>query len=303
MKVELSLEALAGLTSTGQEELKSMIFDEKEDGELALKEDANPDHIVSDLLKGKFKKINDERFKAAHRKVSEQFEQSLKEFGYDGSSQGTEALREFIESVKSQPGNPGKPQEITPEWLEKNPTAKEWYQSRFDQDTEKLRQRAAELEQQIQDQQIQYQIKELRSAAMSKAIEVLDASKWDDGGDLRTKRVQTIQRLLPYDRLTIKDGELVVLDDEGNPLRDDLSNPITFDKYVKDLNPFGTVDYNKKSSPSLPGKPGSASKLTVSSAEQMNQLLAEADKLPAAERFQRRKEITEAYHEHRKSNR
>lgn len=299
MEISISLEALAGLTSTSQEDLKGMLFEEK-DGETVLKEGVNPTAVASDLLKSKFKKISDDQFKAGERKKGQAWESGLKELGYSGDAKGLDALTEFLESYKPAPSK-GDPAKITTELLDKDPVAKEWFQSRFNTETETLRNKLEEVQKLSEAREQEYRMKDHRKALFEASVQYLDGElKWDDGGDLREKRVSNLKGSIPYERFKKDEsGNFILHDAEGTPERDDNLNPKTLQYFLQDWNPFGTKQYADKSSPSpTPAPGGGKSKIVVKDLDHRRQLLAEADKIAdPAKRAERRTLIHESFHE------
>jgi hypothetical protein len=275
------VEALASLTKQNAGELIEQWFDESAEGEeLKPKEGINVANELKELIRGKIREVADDQHGRGKRETAEDWEKMLRNAGLkDTSLRGEEALSAFVTQIKSEKGDKGGSDAITPELLDTDETAKQWLESKV----KALKEAKEAAEAKVQEVTTSYHRKQLVNTAKSKAVEILDNIKWIDGGeDMRSKRVETIHKLLDFDRLKLDDsGNLVVLDDNGQPLKDDNFNPVSFDGFVKQINPFGTHKHDptkKTASPKTKTGDGGEGGLTFSSHEQIAAANAKASK-------------------------
>lgn len=253
MDVTISLEALARLIGKKAVELKSELFD-GEGEEAKLKEGAQS--LIDAAFAKKFAAIKDENHGRGLRKAMEVVEDWVKSKGFipEDGIQGAELLEAWATTLqKSDGGEKGK--KLTPEQMESDPVAQEWLTTKVKALKEAHDKKTGLLTEQL----IQAQNKSLRDRVQREALAVLDASNWVSGDDedMKKRRVDTIFRLLEYDHLKEdKSGNVVVVDESGNPRKDATFNAISFADYVKGINPFGVHQYDPdKKSPSPPPTP------------------------------------------------
>lgn len=270
------MEEYSRLTGEKVDDLKEKFFDIVEGEEPKLKDGVTPGKDLAKGVAAKMKTDRENQYGRGKSEVWTKVEQALEGSGYAGESMGLDALTEHLANTKPDPDKKGKPAEITPEALEKSPVARQW----LDKKIKPLKDQEAELKQQIKDVETTAKRDRITAKGKDKMIAHLDSKKWDDGGDeLRAKRIRALSNLIDWSRISEDDkGNLIVLDNNGQPALDDLSNPVSFESLVEDANAFGYKKYDKKDgSPPPKGKGDQGdSDLVITSVEQAQKLEKEA---------------------------
>lgn len=221
------MEGLASLLNIKPEEVSEMF-----DTEGKLKEDVKPLEKFSNGVKNRL----DDVYKAAQRKTSQNFESWVKSQGFKSDSQGVDLLAEFYESVKSTTSDP----ESGGEW-----------ESKYNDLLPKV-------------ENLQSAIKE-KEAAIEKAI--LDGQRREVSARLRTdvksalgknwagsdQHLAILMQSFNVDSIRYDKGVPVMLDETGEPIKDELHRPISFADRTKELGTliggFHAVDPNKGAPP------------------------------------------------------
>jgi len=235
MQITFNLEDLARLTTKSAEELKKSLLIESDEGEPTLKEEAPS--IVAKAIQEKMKTISSDQYSRGKRETMEDVEDWAKNKGAKGDGQGFELLDGLVENLKGAPPK-AEDESLTFDALEKNEIAKQW----FEQRTEKLRTDLDSTKNEYLTYKEQVKKQQVQQAARQRAMDILNARKWNAGDD---EQQQAVRRKLMYKNLddanldVTEDGDIVLLDDKGTPVKDDHYNTIKFEDFVVQNNPFG----------------------------------------------------------------
>lgn len=186
---------------------------------------------VKNGVKAKVKEVakdkSEEHYSRGKKETAKEWESKIKElFGLESSTIGFDLLTEAKAAI-SDGGNA--PDNITAEELRKLPIFNETLKEEvkklnesFDEERNSFTQKIASLEQ-----------GELKRFAQSTALAILEAANFNFGEqETRTTRINTINQLIDYNRLKVEGKEIIMLDEEGNPAKDDLHKPILYKDHV-----------------------------------------------------------------------
>ena len=236
------LEGLAALVNVKAEDVAELYVTEGE--ETKLKEDVNPLEVVKSWVKTRL----DDTWKASQRKTATQFENAIKSNGFDSDLQGVELLNAFLEDVKAKPGEGGEGNNPS-EWEKK-------YQSLEASHTKALEQLKSK------DAEIQKAIKEghRREVAAKFENDVRETlgDKWAGSKD----HLKILMNNFDLSRVKYDGDTPVLLDESGEPLKDELHRPIVFADQVKHygtlIGGFHKIDPNKGGPPRSEGGGGNS---------------------------------------------
>lgn len=239
------LDVLASVTGISQTELKGKLL-KPESEELIEGFDAE----VKSLIGEKIKSVGEQQYKRGIREAATGLEKTLKEkFEISDNLQGNELIERIYEV--SQEKKQVEPSDLEPEKIKAHPV--------FQEEIKRLKENAKKDVDKVRSEYDSFknevQTKELKSFLYSKAVKVLKDSRANLGNapEDEEKRIGAFKRMLNLNEFKI-DGEgdekkIVVVDNEGNIKTDSNYNPIDFESYIKDLNPFGFHEHD-------PGKNG-----------------------------------------------
>lgn len=281
--ITLTDELAVKLSGKKADELRALLNDEEGN----LKDNAAS--VFTDIVVQKFKDIEDnikvDRYnkgrKEAYEIAEKAFAPVFKKFGIEADrleDAATELSDKLKKVERGEPGKPGKPQDLTPEEIKKLPA----YQSLLDDELAKVKSTATEWEQKYNSYVADMQRKEVLSIARDRALSLLE-KKGAVWGQDKVKQLDYFFRAIGTDRLRLKEsGELELVDDDGNPQRDDSRNKVEFDSWLVDN--WKAAGYNFHDAPPGSGSAGAGShggsgggsKISINSPEQYNQLINEA---------------------------
>jgi len=272
------LSALAGLPA---DELKDRLT--SEDGE--IKQDAGK--TFAQIVTGKFKAVEKERaenqYKRGLREKGESIEKVLKpifeKFEIKDFSKAEEAIQELTERLNKQStGGDGTtdPQQLTEDELKKLPIFQQALDkaiSKKDEAIESLRSEYDKYKTTTERQRIAAQVRD-------KAATVLKQKKAAFGED-EAGQLDFFFKAVGYDNFRVGDDGIELVDSDGNPLRDQNSNRITFDNYI--VNQWKKAGYTFHDAPPGSGSAGAQrggkggdSSIVINSPEHYNQLIDQA---------------------------
>lgn len=285
--ITLNEELAVRLSGKKADELKTLISNEEGEPK------DNAAELFADLVKDKFLTVERDRAENAYKRgikeKAEAIEAALKPLfkahgiHADKVEEGLTELSDKLKNVK--PGKSGttdEPQELTKDDIKKLPA----YQELLDEDLSKVRAQVDEWKAKYSDFTSQVEREKVIATAREKALSILDGKNavW---GDDKARQLDFFFRAVGTDNLSINDkGELELLDSDGQPLRDDSRNRITFENFI--LDSWQTAGYRFHDAPPESGsagarKPGTAggsggssSNVKITSPEHYQQLLKEA---------------------------
>ncbi len=273
------LEDLSRLTGRETAELETELFESVEGEELSLKEGANIFGMIATGRKALIERNKQERKDQYNRGLKEgatKFEKAIRGLGeFDADLQGVDLLNALVEAQKSAKGD----NEITEQFLAKNPVANQWLNTKLAKSSEAV---------EALKQEYETKFNTITRERQAEKIDVvvfdwLDQNNWNAGeGKIKESRRSAIRQLLNYDRINMDDkGQLVILDENGAPARDEMEHPIKWTDYIKQIgDAVGGFNKVKPSgTPPSPGSTGGDKKLSVTSEDQLNAILDKATEL------------------------
>ena len=297
--INISMELAGKLAGQSPEQLQAALF-EGEGEEQKLKD--NAEETFHNLILDKFKGAERDKLKGevgrAIRERMESLEQAAKplferfEINADRIEDGLQTLSE---KIPGKPSKDGKPQELTTDQIKKLPA----YQQLLDEEIAAQKAKTEEWERKYSDYVTETQRSQVVTAAREKALSVLDGKNAVWGQD-KAQQLNYFFKAIGTDHLSVDDeGNLVLTDSDGNPLRDDARNRVSFQDYI--LNEWKNAGYTFHEAPPGSGSAGASrsggegggsSKITITSKQHYEDLLNSAGR-----DFGKRAEITEAYAE------
>lgn len=232
MEVKLPLEAVASLVSKSPDELKAELFEGE--GE-SIKQKATAHDYIREALGGKIKSVGEDQYKRRERELKTQYERLLAEKGIDAKGrQFDEILEELATKATAKPADQTAPLEE----LLKRRDVSDYLKTATEQQVAALKKQLEATTQELTQTRTEYTRTQKLTAARAALERELDALGWDDGGELRTARLELLAKQLPVDQIKVENGQVVLLDEKGEPMRDNLHNPVPFSAWVEKVNVF-----------------------------------------------------------------
>lgn len=230
--ITISTSLMARFLGLKQDELLGRIKNEDSD-ELNENYESELQAIFGDRLSA----IKEEHRNRGIREKAVSIEKPLKELFTEygiNSDRAEDGIKELTEKLKSNGGQGStEPDKLTLDQIKSLPLAQQWVQS----EVQALKDAKAEKEQAFTTLQSEFHNYKVGGAAKSKALEILTNANaigaTPDGVNLFLKALGTSNINVS------NEGEIQVLDSNGEPLKDNLHNPVTFEQYVKDNWKFG----------------------------------------------------------------
>lgn len=220
----------------------------------SLKTEANGDEYkdtagqiaaAKELLVGKIQTVSAEQKARGTREALSGLERELKqEFGFAGDAKGKELVTAIVAKAKAdaatEAGGASSLADATPEELAALPQVQQMITTKLQEGGQKYTELQEEFNQFKQNQERTA----LKTVAEKRAIAALEKHKAILGeGDDKTKRLNFFLKSLPYDsfKLHEENGEqkVIVLDENGHTMQDNFGNPIPFEQFIKEQNPYG----------------------------------------------------------------
>lgn len=273
-RIELSVSQLAKLTGLETDKLLGRI--QTEEGE--LKE--GYENEIQTLFIERFKEVKKEHYNRGIRTKGEATEKAFKplfeQFQIDPSDFGTveEAFQELqsklTQSSKGEPGKTGT--ELKLEDITKRDDVRTW----FDTQVSALKTQLTEKDKSLSDLRTQFHSYQVGSTAKQRALQILKESK---AVAATPEAVDVFFKANGVSNLKIEGDSITVLDADGQPLKDELHNPVSFADYVKSnwFAGFSEAPAGSSGSNFKPGQGGGQpGKVFVRDAAHKEQLLKEA---------------------------
>jgi len=232
MEVKLPLEAVASLVSKTPDELRAELFEGEGD---AVTQKANAHEYIREALGGKIKRVGEDQYKRRERELKESYEGLLAKKGIDANGRSfDEILEDIATKATAKPADKTAPLEE----LLKRSDVSEYLKTATEKQVAALKAELDKTTQELTSTRNEYTRTQRLTAARAALERELDAMGWDDGGELRAARLDLLAKQLPIDRLNVDNGQVVLLDDKGEPMRDNLHNPVPFSAWVEKVNVF-----------------------------------------------------------------
>lgn len=310
VKFSTNLEALARLTGQSEQELTELLYESVEGEEPKLKEDADPFNLVLDAVKAKLAKAKDDRTDQYKRGLKEgalKVEKAIRAHGeFDDDLQGDTLVSALVDSLKAT-----KAGDKPTDW-KNDPKVKDWVNTEVQKRTDGFKSEWQKKNDELEAARLEIQQERHKEKVSKFAFDYLRGKNWNlsPNSDEAEVQRQSIEVQIPFDKTQFDDkGRAYIVDDEGNPKRDDFGNVeylgAKLDKLGSVIGGFNVVD-PKKSSPGAKSGgsagDGGQSGLVISSDEQYQRLKSEAIKINSvADRMKRVAEIEKANAERRKA--
>lgn len=191
--------------------------------------------------------------------------------------QGVEALKAFVDSLTTaDPKNPTA--DIPADEIRKLKN----FQLAVEDTIKPIKLKLTETEQQLDQERTLNTVKFNREKVIAAAFQTLDGAKWKAGDtdDEKAARRATILERLEYrtngfKNVKVEGDQITLLDEHGNPMKNDLQDTVDFNKWVTGLNPFGVhvFDKSKGSAGASSGKPSEGSDYVVQPGVTLEQAL------------------------------
>lgn len=295
MELKLSGELASRLSGKSIEELKAELYNEEG---TELKE--NYQDVFMSFVTDKFKKVGTDNYNRGIKKKGQDIEKALagllEKHSVSEFSTTEEAIEALTEKLEEAPPK-GDTSKLDIEKLKKLPA----YQQALD---EALKLKNEEIESwkgKYEEQVNQSKVKQFHEKVIEGWINELTAEgvnarfSGDSPNQMREDVLFQINGMGGFDMLgQDENGNIIPIDQDGNQLRDDASNPITFGQFAKSnwRLGFNKVDPNRKFPSFKKGGEGGSGGLKITSEEEFNKLMDQA-----GGDMKKRREIREAWGE------
>lgn len=239
------LELIGKLINVPSQELIANLTKNGEGNELI--EEAEVKTFLENAFSNKINTVGTDNLKRGKREALTALEKSIRsKFNVSSQAQGIDlvdlVVNSQLEAAKAgnNPTNPPKTDNLTLESIKKLPI----YQSLVDSIKNPFEERYFNLEKEYNTFKTEQLTNQKRAIAYKMATQILDKHKAILGeGETRNKRVNFFNNSIPLDRLQISEVEgkpqVTVLDANGNKMVDRYQTPISYEQFIKDLNPYG----------------------------------------------------------------
>lgn len=281
-RIEISTDYLSKLAGMSKEEFLSRI--QNEEGEL----NENYEETVSGSIHKKVLHIREDQRKRGFkegRKEVEAFLQAQEITEYEDLS---EALQILQSKFSKSPGNKSEGgSNLTLEEIQQLPEVQDWLNGQI----KALQDKKAELEGQLKQSNDNFHSYKVETVAKGQAYKALETAK---AVGLNQESIGLFLKAIGTSNLNIAaDGNITVLDGDGQPMKDEYHNPVNFGDYVTSNWKFGFSEVPKGSgSPNHKGGGKSGgSKIVFRDKDHFNEEMKKADSA------ERRAELFKAYAE------
>lgn len=179
------------------------------------------------------KATKDAGYKSAERKVNTQYEQALKEkFNIQSDAKGLDLIEEASEQVETKLAS-AKPAEITEVQIKKHPLFLN-LEKQLQENTTTL---TSKFEQELKLKEEAWQQEKVFTSAKEKALSIIDSLKpilSEDPQKAANQKAVLIEKLSAY-KFQDNNGELLLLDKDGNRLENEHGHAVKFDEVVKTI--------------------------------------------------------------------
>ena len=239
------LDLIGKVTNVPKTELIAKLTKNGEGTELIEETEAKA--YIETILSNKINTVGTDNLKRGKREGLSNLEKSIREkFNFTSTAQGIDLIESVVsnqlETLKAglKPEQSESGDEITIEKIKSLPI----YQTLVDEIKNPFETRYSELETEYNNFKTDHLTNQKKSVAYKLATEILDRHKAILGeGDARNKRLNFFNNSIPLERIQLSevDGKpnIVILDSNGNKMVDKYQTPITYEQFIKDLNPYG----------------------------------------------------------------
>lgn len=226
-KLEISIDYLAKLAGKSKDDFLTSIRDES--GEL----NENYQSIVEDSIHKKVLDIREGQRKRGFKEGRKEIESFLKTQQIEEYSDISEALTQLQEKFSQSGSKSEGGSNLSLAEIQQLPEVQEWFSS----EVKALQDAKAELETGLKQAKNEFHSYKVSSVAKQKAFNALEKAK---AVGLNSESIGLYLKALGTSNLDIsQDGNVTVLDQDGQPLKDEYHNPIAFEDYMVSNWKFG----------------------------------------------------------------
>jgi hypothetical protein len=274
------LEGIAALFNKPQTELSQLYTGENNDTldeEKALA-------AIKEWMTAKVKDVQKNQHARGIKETAEAWESALAKIAQDRKIQlpedvkGVEALNAFVETLTSVDPK-AKDGELSIEDIRKLRN----FQLAVEDTIKPIKTKLTEAEKALNEERQVNTVKFNREKVIQAALQTLEDSKWKAGEtpeEKELRRATILERLEfrtgGFKRVKVEGDTITLLDENGNPLKDDLQDTVDFKKWVSGLNPFGVHVFDKSkgsAGASNNGKPNDGGEYVVQSGVSLEEAL------------------------------
>lgn len=276
MEIVLGLGVAAKLTGKSPDEIKALLEGKEQNEASTLFADTVAQNFAGLRKRVAADKYN-QGFKEKAELIEEAFSPLFEKYGisnFETAEQGIKLLSDKLEQI----GEPGTPDlsKLTPDQIADLPAFKS-QAAKLTKLSEALQAKEQEFEAYKDNQHRQM----VDSKALNATISILTSEKANTGSGTVEDAAQMFLATIPAERRGVNDqGELIPLDEHGQPLKDDYGHHVGWKAFVKDNYKFGfhVADPGKTGSGTRSGESseGKSAKLTIRSQEEGESIIAAA---------------------------
>ena len=240
MQVEQLITEFAKLANLAENEVNDLYKVETDDegNEVKKIEDVSKAiEVVKTGIANKFSDIQKNHYGRGLKEGASKFESYIKT-QFQSEKQGTELLEDYLSHLETRTSKA----KLTADEIKNNPLYKDLVNS----EVKALKEEAERVKQELNAEKSRYYQEKLTDRARNDALKVLDKIRWakSDDPEQAEKQKTAIYRLIDYSKLKLDNNQLVLMDDQGETLKDQYHNPVSFESYIESINPFGVHKVN-----------------------------------------------------------
>lgn len=226
----------ASLAGLSEDALKAQLLNEA--GELKTDAAKTFSSLVLDKFKAQEREAKEQQYNRGIREAKEAAEKAAKplfeKYGVS-ASRFEEAVQELAEKLGDGGTPTGTPQEMTEEQIAKLPAFKAALEARTNEVVDKWKKKHETTLQEYEQFKRQTNQKEVAQTVFGSTRSVLekDGRQPVYGAKGPDEAIKMFWAYHGIDHIKLEDGKPVLLDKEGNVLRDEMSNPVDFSKFVE----------------------------------------------------------------------
>lgn len=269
MEIQNLIDEFAKLANLAENEVADLYTVETDEDGNEVRKIADVNEAVSKIKTGianKFSDIQKNHYGRGLKEGASKFESHIKQH-FDSDKQGTDLLEDYLAHLESQTKSAKK--ELKAEDIKSNPAFKDLLNA----EVSALKEEADRVKAELESERNKYYTEKLTDKAQSEAIKILDKIRWvkSDDPDQAEKQKKAIFSLIDYSKVKLDNGQLVLVDGSGEVLKDQYHNPVSYESYIEQLNPFGThkVNPNQKA-PAVSTNNNAPSELKIRTQEEYN---------------------------------
>jgi len=267
MELENIISEFAKLANLAENEVNDLYVVETNDEGEEVKKIADIGQAIETIKGGianKFADIQKNHYGRGLKEGASKFEQHIKQH-FDSDKQGTELLQDYLTHLETKTQSAKK--ELKAEDIKSNPAFKEILNA----EVQALKEESERVKAELESERTKYYTEKLTERARAEAVKTLNKIRWvvSDDPTQAEKQINAIYSLIDYSKIKLDNGNLVLVDANGEQVKDEYHNPVSFESYIESINPFGTHKVSQQKSPTVTTAQ-TQSKLRIRSQEEYN---------------------------------